>query len=155
VRIAPDEISFASPAAARKIFSISKGYHKTEAYTVFPPPENPDIFTEANEAKHAVKRRMVAAAYSMKTMLEMEHVIDANMAVFFGRLEELFVGKRECDLGTWVEYFAFDVGLMTYSSTLLALCSPLNVEHSIDSMDFLGDWPSRLLKGLWLRGKRR
>lgn len=43
VRIAPDEVSIASPEAARLLLSAGKRFYKTDFYSVFPPPENPDV----------------------------------------------------------------------------------------------------------------
>lgn len=43
VRIAPDEVSLASPEAARLLLSAGKRFTKTDFYSVFPPPENPDV----------------------------------------------------------------------------------------------------------------
>jgi hypothetical protein len=37
VRTAPNEVSFSSPNAARDIFAVGKGFHKTMFYSVFPP----------------------------------------------------------------------------------------------------------------------
>lgn len=72
VRIAPNEVSFASPEAAKDILTTGKGYRKTDFYSVFPPPENPDLFTELREEVHSVKKRMASTAYSMNSMLQME-----------------------------------------------------------------------------------
>ncbi|OCL07759.1 cytochrome P450 oxidoreductase [Glonium stellatum] len=114
VRIAPDEVSFSSAAAAKEIYSTGKGFHKTDYYALFPPPENPDIFTETDEEKHGVKRRMASNAYSMKSVLDFERFVDKTEKCFFRRLDELFVrgeerAGEECDLGSWLQYFAFDV----------------------------------------------
>ncbi|KAI7141201.1 hypothetical protein KC343_g14090, partial [Hortaea werneckii] len=65
VRIAPNELSISSPLAAREVLAAGKGFHKTDFYAVFPPPENPDIFTETRESVHAVKKRYASHAYSM------------------------------------------------------------------------------------------
>jgi hypothetical protein len=113
VRIGFNEVSFASPDAAKQIYSAGAGFDKTDAYTVYPPPENPDIFTEADEAKHAIKRRMVSNAYSHKSILDMERFVDKTEERLFLRLDELFIesGSKECDLGSWLEFYAFDVGL--------------------------------------------
>ena len=111
MRIGFNEVSFASPEAARQIYSVGQGFDKTEAYSVYPPPENPDIFTEADEAKHAIKRRMVSNAYSHKSIVDMEQFVDKTEERLFHKLDELFIenGQTECDLGSWLEFYAFDV----------------------------------------------
>ena len=111
VRIGFNEVSFASPDAAKQIYSVSTGFHKTNAYSVYPPPENPDIFTETDEFKHAIKRRMVSNAYSHKTIADMERYVDKTEDRLFRQLDERFIGSesKECDLGSWLEFYAFDV----------------------------------------------
>lgn len=37
MRTAPNEVSFASTNAAKDIFAVGKGFHKTMFYSVFPP----------------------------------------------------------------------------------------------------------------------
>jgi hypothetical protein len=74
---------------------------------------------------------MVSAAYSMKTILEMEQEVNNIEQRFFARLDELYVGKEECDLGSWVEYFAFDV-----SSQPLQKPSHIYALHELKLMQF-------------------
>ena len=121
MRIAPNEVSFASPTAAKEIYSVGKGLDKVEGYAVFPTGGNPDIFTEPDEAKHAIKRRMASGAYSMKTIMEMEDDVNSIEQHLFERLDQLYVDKTECDLGAWVEYFAFDVSVLDFYS--VSFCS--------------------------------
>jgi hypothetical protein len=109
VRIAPNEVSFASPNAAKDIYVVGKGFDKVEGYAVFPTGNNTDIFTEPDEAKHAIKRRIASGAYSLKTILELEGDVTNIERFLFERLDRLFGDGTECDLGAWVEYFAFDV----------------------------------------------
>jgi hypothetical protein len=87
VRIAPNEVSFASPNAAKDIYIVSKDFDKVEGYSVFPTGGNTDIFTEPNEAKHAIKRRIASGAYSLKTILEMEDDVNNIERSFFERLD--------------------------------------------------------------------
>ena len=110
VRIAPNEISFSSPNAAREILTAGKGFHKTDFYGVFPPPENPDIFTETREAVHAQKKRVAGTPYSMNAMQQLTGYVDDTIAVLIRKLDE-FSSKpgATCDLGDWLHYFAFDV----------------------------------------------
>ena len=97
VRIAPDKVTFSSAAAAKEIYSTGKGFHKTDYSALFQPPENPDIFTEINKEKHGVKRRMASNAYSLKSVLDFERVVDMTKTCFFQRLDGLFVRGRVVD----------------------------------------------------------
>ena len=53
VHIAPNEVSFASPSAAKDILAVGKGFNKTDFHEILPPPDNADVFTEIREWKHA------------------------------------------------------------------------------------------------------
>ena len=128
VRIAPDEVTFSSAAAAKEIYSTGKGFHKTDYSALFPPAENPNIFTEINEEKHGVKRRMALNAYSLKPVLDSESFVDKTEICFFQRLDDLFVRwdenvEEECDLGAWLQYYAFDVRLLHHTEYTHSLMS--------------------------------
>jgi hypothetical protein len=72
------------------------------------PLEN--LFNTLNEDFHATIRRPVAGAYSMTTLLKYEPFVDTTSQVFLRRLKELFVDTgKVCDLGIWLQYYAFDV----------------------------------------------
>ena len=109
VRIAPNELSFSSLGAAKDIFTSGKGFHKTDFYAVFPPPENPDIFTEPREHIHAQKKRVAMPAYSIASMVNLSPFIDETEKLLIKKLDGYAGGKKLCDLGAWLHYFAFDV----------------------------------------------
>ncbi|KAN0112173.1 cytochrome P450 [Hyaloscypha variabilis] len=138
VRIGFNEVSFASPDAAKQIYSVSTGFHKTDAYSVYPPPENPDIFTETDEFKHAIKRRMVSNAYSHKTIADMERFVDKTEERLFRQLDERFIGSesKECDLGSWLEFYAFDViGEIVFSKDFGFLSSGTDRDNAIQFIE--------------------
>lgn len=109
VRIAPNEVSFSSPEAALELFKTGKGFHKTDFYGVFPPPENPDIFTETRESVHGVKKRYAATPYSLASMQQSTSRIEGTENLLISKLDEFAGGERVCDLGEWLHFFAFDV----------------------------------------------
>lgn len=113
VRIAPNEVSVSSPEAARTVLAAGKHFTKTDFYTVFPPPENPDIFTEVREHVHAQKKKVANVPYSMAAMQKLGPFIDDTIELLAGRLEALADsggrGGGRADLGAWLHYFAFDV----------------------------------------------
>ncbi|KAK1764032.1 cytochrome P450 [Phialemonium atrogriseum] len=124
VRIGPNAVSVADPEAVRIIYGLKSGFIKTDFYTVQQslsqgrPLEN--LFNTRNEDFHAAIRRPIANAYSMTTLLKYEPFVDTTSRVFLQRLNELYgdTGKA-CDLGTWLQYYAFDViGEMTFSKRL-------------------------------------
>jgi hypothetical protein len=148
VRIAPNELSFASPTVAREILAAGKGFHKTDFYAVFPPPENPDIFTETREAVHAVKKRHASNPYSMATMQTMTHYIEDTERLLLKKLDEMCQDKdRHCDLGNTLHYYAFDVlGEIAFSRKFGFLESGYDLEGAIKTIDDM-QWYDGLVRG--------
>jgi hypothetical protein len=68
--------------------SAGKGFHKTKFYGVFPPPENPDIFTETREDVHARKKRVANVPYSMAAMQQLTPFIEDTIQFFLTRLDQ-------------------------------------------------------------------
>jgi len=138
VRIAPNELSFASPQAARDILTAGRGFHKTDFYGVFPPPENPDIFTETREHVHAQKKRVAATPYSMASMLNQSDRIDSVIQMLRAKLDGFASSetKKPIDLGNWLHYFAFDVlGEVAFSRLFGFLDQGYDVEGCIRTID--------------------
>jgi hypothetical protein len=110
VRTGPNELSLASPRAAKEVFASGKGFRKTDFYWVFPPSEHPDVFTEIREWKHAQLKRYTVAPYSLSAMLKMRPLIQDVEKDLFEKLDGFAAEPgQECDLGNWLHWFAFDV----------------------------------------------
>ncbi len=115
VRIAPNEVSLASPEAARLVLSAGKHFYKTDFYAVFPPPENPDIFTEIREHVHAQKKKVANVPYSMAAMQQLSPFIDDTIDLFMTKLDAIAAAPAgdprgpTVNLGDWLHWFAFDV----------------------------------------------
>ncbi|KAI0471489.1 cytochrome P450 [Xylariaceae sp. FL0804] len=149
VRIAPDELSFDSPAVARAVLAAGKGFHKTDFYRVFPPPENPDIFTEIREDVHAMKKKVANVPYSMAAMRQLSPFIDDTVEYLAARLGGLCAdetasvpgsggGQRQVvvDLGAWLHYFAFDVlGEVAFGRSFGFVEAGLDREGAIATID--------------------
>lgn len=143
VRIAPNEVSIASPEAARILLSAGKGFHKTKFYGVFPPPENPDIFTEYREEVHAQKKRVANVPYSMAAMQQLSPFINDTIELFMRKIDEhraAGVGAgpkgKVFDLGAYLHYFAFDVlGEVAFSRSFGFLAEGRDVDSAIKTID--------------------
>lgn len=143
VRIAPNEVSLSSPEAARNLLSAGKRFHKTDFYGVFPPPENPDIFTETREDVHAQKKRVANVPYSMAAMQQLSPFIDDTIASFMDKIDQHIssqVGKsakgRVFDLGAYLHYFAFDVlGEVAFSRSFGFLAEGRDLDDAIKTID--------------------
>jgi hypothetical protein len=117
VRIAPNEVSFASPNAAKDILAVGRGFNKTDFCSVFPPPANPDIFTKVREWKHAQMKRFAVTPYSMASIQKLVPCIEDVERQLIEKIDGFAGDSRPiCDLGDWLHYFAFDVGLHKRSS---------------------------------------
>ncbi|KAI9711044.1 MAG: hypothetical protein M1820_002482 [Bogoriella megaspora] len=137
-RCAPNEVSFASTAAAKDIFTSGKGYHKSSFYWVFPPPENPDIFTEVREWKHAQMKRFAAVPYSLKSMQNMTPSIEEIERLLLQKLDGFFAANpgAPCNLGDWLHWYAFDVlGEVAFSRNFGFLEQGKDVEGCIKLID--------------------
>ncbi|KAI8623937.1 cytochrome P450 [Xylariaceae sp. FL1651] len=151
VRIGPAEVSFSSPHVARNILSAGKRFYKTDFYSVFPPPENPDIFTEIREEVHAMKKKVANVPYSMAAMRQLSPFIDDTIEFLVSRLggfctdpttnpkEGAFGGQKPqpiLDLGNWLHYFAFDVlGEVAFGRSFGFLAAGIDKENAIRIID--------------------
>lgn len=157
VRIGPNEVSFSSPHIARNILSAGKRFYKTDFYSVFPPPEHPDIFTETREEVHAMKKKVANVPYSMAAMRQLSPFIDDTIELLVSRMgafctdtdpatepkEEVvdaaFAGKKPrpvIDLGDWLHFFAFDVlGEVAFGRSFGFLAAGADKECAIRVID--------------------
>lgn len=142
VRIAPNEVSISSPEAARLVLSAGKRFYKTDFYGVFPPPENPDIFTEVREHVHAQKKKVANVPYSMAAMQQLSPFINDTVELLVSKLAGIAYqpvpdGRGpQVDLGAWLHYFAFDVlGEVAFSRSFGFLDQGRDVENAIATID--------------------
>ncbi|KAH6632420.1 cytochrome P450 [Chaetomium tenue] len=139
VRIAPSEVSVASPEAARVLLSAGRRFYKTGFYGVFPPPENPDIFTETREDVHAAKKRVANVPYGMAAMQQLGPFIDDMVELLGRKVGEHVDGRGEgavFDLGDYLHYFAFDVlGEVAFSRGFGFLEEGRDVDGAIKTID--------------------
>ena len=110
---------------------------------MFPPPENPDIFTETREDVHAVKKRVANVPYSMAAMQQLSPFIDDAVGVLVGKIEGHIASaaaaaaeKKVFDLGDYLHYFAFDVlGEVAFSRSFGFLREGRDVDGAIKTID--------------------
>ncbi|KAI1176073.1 cytochrome P450 [Nemania sp. FL0916] len=153
VRIGPNEVSFSSPQVARNLLSAGKRFYKTDFYSVFPPPENPDIFTEIREEVHAMKKKVANVPYSMAAMRQLSPFIDDTIELLVSQLSDFCntaadpIDSKEgsldrkkphpsLDLGAWLHYFAFDVlGEVAFGRSFGFLAAGTDKENAIRTID--------------------
>jgi len=81
-------------------------------------------------------KRPIAGIYSMSNLVEFEPYVDRTICFFLKRLDQIQAqADGPCDLGTWLQWFAFDVmGEVTFSRRLGFLDRAEDVEGIIGSI---------------------
>lgn len=64
-----------------------------------------NLFSTRDEAEHREQRKKVANAYSLESLLKMEHAIDDCSRLFITKLGEFADQGKEVDLGKWLQYY--------------------------------------------------
>lgn len=95
----------------------------------------PGLFNTPDETFHRLMKKPIASIYSMSNLVTFEPYADSTLTVFFEQLDRRYVQTRqECDLGKWLQWFAFDfMGEITFSHRLGFL------EHASDVDGIIGD----------------
>lgn len=69
----------------------------------------PDLFSLQDEKKHGARRRNVANAYALSTLLGMEEYVDQCSTLLLREFAKFAKANKPCDLSPWLQYYAFDV----------------------------------------------
>ncbi len=125
----------------QQIYGITgpaKNVRKSDFYACFQNVVNgkraASLVAMTDEGQHARTKRAIANAYSLSKLVEFEVLVDSTVRVFLDTMAERFIGEERngngkgdgaveggkvCDLGRWLQYFAFDViGELTFSKRL-------------------------------------
>lgn len=96
----------------------------------------PTIFATQDEELHRLLKRPIASIYSMSNLVSFESYVDTTMTVLLQEFDCRFVATQEvCDLGKWLQMFAFDVmGEITFSKRLGFLESGDDVSGLMDQI---------------------
>lgn len=108
VRIAPNEVSFASTAAVKEIYcSGGSGYDKTEFYNLFTVYGRRTMFSTLAKEPHAKRKRALADRYANSNVTRGESMagIEERSARFVGRVEGT---AGSLDVYTALHAYAFD-----------------------------------------------
>lgn len=86
-------------------------------------------------------------AYAMSTLIAFEPLVDETTLAFLEQLKRRFAGRSgdegTCDLGVWLQYYAFDViGELTYSKRLGFLDRGVDVDDIIGNLERLLNYVS-------------
>lgn len=133
-------IFFSAPHAFSSVY-IKYNFLQSGFYTVQQPIATDGtplegLFSTTDEKYHAKFRKAISSAYSMSTLVQFEPLVDSTTAKFLQELSERHADRGNadgiCDLGAWLQYYAFDViGELTFSKRLGF------VDHGIDVDDII------------------
>lgn len=141
VRYGPNAVSVGSASAMDTIYRMrGDPLKKSDYYSVIPPMRKgtilQSIFPTQDEALHRMLKRPIAAVYSMSNLVSFEPLVDRTIGVLRHELDRRFVLPGQvCDLGIWLQYFAFDVvGEITFSKRLGFLEEGRDVEGIMEGI---------------------
>lgn len=160
VRIGPTHLSFSDPAAMNSIYSLSDGvsskFRKSKFYRSFQVfKSHPSIFSERDPHQHSKRRRAVASAYSMNSLVKLEEYVEDVSELLLKRLGELVEtqavvegdGKNEktktkaIRLDPWFHYFAMDVvGELAFGQSFNLLHRGKDDERFLTGVLNLSQW---------------
>lgn len=129
VRIGPSHVSVNDPAAIPVIYGLKSGFTKvcmhhqpcsplrvltSSPQTAFYPIQciswnkkpQMNLFSTRDEQYHRDQKKLVANAFSMTALLDMEPYVDACTTLLMSQLDSR---TKSVDLGEWLQYYAFDV----------------------------------------------
>ncbi|KAK3322131.1 cytochrome P450 [Apodospora peruviana] len=111
VRIAPNEVAFASTAAVKEIYcSGGSGYDKTEFYDLFKVYERRTMFTTLNKDDHAKRKRIIADRYANTNIVRKPSLdgIAERAGSFVKRCFDSVSVSGSLDLYVCLHSYAFD-----------------------------------------------
>ncbi|KAI1213085.1 cytochrome P450 3A13 [Annulohypoxylon truncatum] len=109
VRIAPNEVSFASLEGVKEIYgSGGSGYNKTEFYDLFTVYGRRTMFSTLNKEDHAKRKRVLADRYANTNILKSGSIdgIKERSRRFIERCSKSIGGS--CDIFICLHDYAFD-----------------------------------------------
>ena len=145
VRIGPNVVSVADPAAIEPVLGLKANLDKTDSVrpliNTYEGEELPMLIAAIDAKRHARLRRPIAGAYSMATLLELEGVADNVISTMVRRLREKFVrGDDDCDktcpIDQWMAFFSFDFILQaTFSKDFGFLNAGKDIDGLLSMLD--------------------
>ncbi|KAG8159077.1 hypothetical protein KVR01_010738 [Diaporthe batatas] len=105
VRIGPNALSVTDPTAFREIYKAGNKFIKTESMDVLNAGRSFDLAGERNEKVHGEQRKLVARAYSLESMIQLEPRVDETVQALLNKFDE--ITGQTIDLAQWFQLFAF------------------------------------------------
>lgn len=111
VRMAPNMVQIADPAAIDVIYSARRPFQKSDYYDGFNPhiSDRLDAFCERDEAKHASRKKITAALYTPGSILSREPQFDRVIKLFYQQMERFVHSGEIFDMSRWLRKYTFDI----------------------------------------------
>ena len=143
VRIGPNCVTVADPEALDLILGLKSNLDKSDHVKPMQNPVEgevlPMLIAAIDSKVHAQRKRPIANAFSMSTLLGYENIVDENINRLTRRLREEYVegkSKQICSIDKWMHWFSFDlIGQATFSKRF----GFLDVAKDINNMMFTLD----------------
>lgn len=157
MRFGPNNLSFNSSTALKKIYGFDGSVKKSQFYSVFPATKGAiSTHSAIDKTAHARKRRVLSHAFSDQAIKGMEKHVLSNIRVFtngiratVGSLGEKKDWGAAQNISNWCNYLTFDImGDLCFGKAFDMLEKP----ESRFAIDLLGDAAQRhLIVSLRLR----
>ncbi|KAI5780455.1 cytochrome P450 [Geopyxis carbonaria] len=112
VRLQPNHVSIADPAALPIVYGHGNGFLKSDYYDVFVSLTR-GLFNTRDRAEHTRKRKTVSHVFSTRSISQFEPFIHANLELLVSQWERLcneaVAGKATLNALSWFNYLAFDI----------------------------------------------
>jgi hypothetical protein len=111
VRIAPDALSFSTAQAFRDIYCLRPGHQtflKDRTEYVLPPNGVANLVSALDDASHARQRRLMATAFSERSIKALEGLVRWYVDTLIAKLREQ-KEKGKLDIKSWMNYTTFDI----------------------------------------------
>ncbi|OHE95127.1 hypothetical protein CORC01_09514 [Colletotrichum orchidophilum] len=155
VRLGPNVVSVQNVEVLKTIYSIKNAYKKSAYYRVAQQMAwgklAPTLFSTLDEDYHSLIKRPVSSAYAMSNLLRFEADVDEIMKVLFCRLDDFASQQKVCDIGKWLQFYAFDViGKITFGKPLGFLSQAKDVGDITESLSKAQDYVAMVGQMPWL-----
>lgn len=109
VRIAPNDLSFATPTSYRDIFKSRQHFTKTEFFDAIDSGFGEHgIGTERDVATHLRKRKFLTPAFTPQATWEFEPLVLPHLDRFMSAIEERGKTEEGVDMVEWFQFLTFD-----------------------------------------------
>ena len=114
VRTGPNQVDVADLQGFKKIYGAGSAFVKSDWYNVFRGSRKFDLAGHTDEKIHGIQRKLVARAYTMDTLKDLEPYVDTSVKLFMEQMGK--VSGQKVDMGYWLQLFAF--GSSPFSSPI-------------------------------------